>query len=340
MKSYINKLGSFKNNVSKSKMWFCSLIALAVLFVFAVSCSTVDDTPELTAPLITTDTIFETTDVSAVLGGKITSDGGSPVTSKGVCWSINQDPTMSNDTLMLGKGDKAFTASIKGLTKNTKYYVRAFATNGIGTTYGTQKSFTTGIIVDLDGNEYHYITIGSQVWMLENLKTTRFRNGEKIPFVDIDATWAKLTTPAFAYPNNLLANLALHGRLYNWYAANDGRNIAPKGWHVPTDVDFAALGDFLLGASGAGGKMKEAGLNNWDGPNKNADNSSGFTARGSGERDMDGTYKEYKSSAFFWSATPKDAAYGTAWYVTKDLGSLLYKAYDKKIGFTIRCIKN
>lgn len=309
------------------------------LVLFAVNCKPVDDTPEITAPIVSTDTVYETTFNTAWLGGRIVNDGGSPVLSRGLCWSTKQDPTISDDTIMRGKGDGGFSFSASGLVKNTKYYVRAFASNGIGLSYGPQRDFTPGKAKDVDGNEYTYITIGTQTWMLENLKTTRYRTGDAIAYVGPDADWAKLSTAAFAYSNNLKTNTTPYGILYNYAAATSVKSICPKGWRLPTDADFATLGDELLGASTAGGKVKEAGLNHWDSPNMNATNESGFTAVGSGMRDLDGAFKEFKAAAYFWTSTPKDAVTGSASYVTKDLSSLLSKAIDKKAGLCIRCIK-
>jgi len=324
----------------KTKLLFYSLMSVTLLFVFAIGCKDKEPAgPTITVPVLTTDTIFETTNESAIAGGKITANGGADVTERGICWGTNQNPTINGNAIKSGLGIGNFSVTIAGLANNTKYYVRAYATNSAGTGYGNQMTFTTGEIVDIDGNVYHYVTIGTQVWMVENLKTTRYRNGDKIPQALVNVDWANLTTGAYANFDNLTTNVDVHGRLYNWYAATDNRNICPKGWRLPNDADFNIIGSTLLGASVAGGKMKEAGLTNWNAPNQGANNSSGFTGRASGTRDFDGTYKEFMKSAYYWSSSATNATHATGWYLYYNYASLLNGSYSKKDGFIVRCIK-
>lgn len=142
-----------------------------------------------------------------------------------------------------------------------------------------------GAVTDIDGNVYHSVTIGTQVWMVENLKVTKYRNGDPIPNVTPPTTWGALTTGAYCwYNNDAVANKATNGALYNWYAVADSRNIAPTGWHVPTDTEWITLTTYLSGDAVAGGKLKETGIINWQSPNNEATNSSGFTALPGGGR--------------------------------------------------------
>jgi hypothetical protein len=150
-------------------------------------------------PTLTTIAIENVTNNSATSGGSITADGGSPVTQRGICWATTQNPTTANNTAVSGSGTGSFTANLTGLTANTTYYVRAYAINTAGTAYGNQLSFTTtsggtggsqfnpnltyGSVSDIDGNTYKTIQIGSQVWMAENLRTTKYRDGSNIPVV-------------------------------------------------------------------------------------------------------------------------------------------------------------
>ena len=142
-----------------------------------------------------------------------------------------------------------------GLTPATTYYVRAFATNSAGTGYGSEISFTTASLVttvtDIDGNVYNTVVIGTQTWIAENLKTTKYNDGTPIPNVTLDATWAVLATEAYSDYANTPANAAIYGRLYNWYVASstNPKNVCPTGWHVPTDAEWTTLTTYLGGES-------------------------------------------------------------------------------------------
>jgi uncharacterized protein (TIGR02145 family) len=156
-------------------------------------------------------------------------------------------------------------------------------------------------VTDIDGNVYQTVTIGAQVWMLENLKVTHYCNGEAIPDVTAVAPWAGLSTGACCVFNNAGSNVAVYGRLYNWYAVNDPRSIAPAGWHVASEADWQQLEAYLgmneadLNLTGyrgttEGGKLKEVGTMHWAGPNAGATNESGFTALPGGFRDYTWAY--------------------------------------------------
>lgn len=126
------------------------------------------------------------------------------------------------------------------------------------------------------------VSIGTQVWMIKNLSTTKYRNGDVIPQVTDPVQWSTLTTGAWCYYENNPANEAIYGKLYNWYAVNDLRGLAPVGWHIPTQSEYQTLQSCLGGGAVAGGKMKTLSL--WAAPNAGADNSSGFTAYPAGYR--------------------------------------------------------
>ncbi|MBL0286085.1 MAG: fibrobacter succinogenes major paralogous domain-containing protein [Bacteroidetes bacterium] len=167
--------------------------------------------------------------------------------------------------------------------------MRAYATNSIGTAYGSQLVFITsnttslcGTVTDIDGNVYNTVTIGAQCWMMENLKTTKYNDGTAIPNVTSNTEWGALNTGAWCYYSNDANNNNTYGKLYNWYSVNTGR-LAPNGWHVPTDIEWLELRDYLGGSQQAGGKMKSISIL-WSPPNVGADNSSGFTALPSGFR--------------------------------------------------------
>lgn len=169
-------------------------------------------------PEITTTSISIITENSAQSGGNITVDGGATITARGVCWSTSQNPTITNSHTSDNSGPGSFTSSLTGLIQNTTYYVRAYATNSAGTAYGNEISFTTkGPVTDIDGNVYYTVTIGSQVWMAENLKTTKHNDGTAIPLVTDPTQWGNLTTPGYCWNNNDETTYKnTYGALYNW----------------------------------------------------------------------------------------------------------------------------
>ena len=197
-------------------------------------------------------------------------------------------------------------------------------------------------VTDIDGNVYHTIKIGSQVWMVENLKTTRFQNGESIPNITDDNSWATLTKGAYCDYNNLQENSAKYGHLYNWFAVNDSRKIAPAGWHIPTDAEWTTLTDYLGGESVAGGKLKEAGILNWISPNSSATNESGFTGLPGGLRSYsNGTFRNMGTNCYFWSSTASDDLRAWDRELFNNQTNLFRYYYDSKLyGFSIRCLKD
>ena len=197
----------------------------------------------------------------------------------------------------------------------------------------------TGTVTDIDGNIYHTIKIDNQWWTLENLKVTHYRNGDPIPYVADSATWAGLSTGAYCVYNSDANNVATYGRMYNWYSVNDGRNMAPAGWHVATDAEWQTLIDYLGGNGVAGGKMKEAGIIHWLDPNTGATNESGFTAMPGGYRYLQ-NFSGLYFSADFWSSTENSSsiAFGRHSY---HYNSGVNRDYnDKRHGFSDRCVKD
>jgi uncharacterized protein (TIGR02145 family) len=194
-------------------------------------------------------------------------------------------------------------------------------------------------VTDIDGNVYNTVTIGTQVWLVENLKTTKYRDGTDIPNVTDDTVWINLTTGAYCDYNNSPSYSEIYGRLYNWYAVNDSKNIAPQGWHVATDEEWATLATFLGGIGVTGSKIKESGTVHWNSPNKGASNASGFTALPAGGR-ISGTFGYLGMATAWWTATEFNADNGWTREVDFDAEDLLHGTLDKSIGFSVRCIKD
>src|SRR5664280_2706679 len=203
------------------------------------------------------------------------------------------------------------------------YNGKTTAVFNTGLTYGT--------MTDQDGNIYKTITIGTQTWMAENLRTTKYRDSTEIPNVTDNTAWDALTTGAYCNYNNTTSadTIATYGRLYNWYAATDSRNIAPAGWHVPTDAEWTTLTTYLGGESVAGGKMKETGITHWISPNTGATNESGFSALPSGMRNWyDGLYIYLVVSTNFWSTTANMAPYSYSCYLVYCIADAYCYGFD------------
>lgn len=305
--------------------------------------------PEASIPLLTSAEISGITPTSALAGGNISSDGGAAVTSRGTCWSTNSAPTISDNSTNDGAGAGSFTSALSGLLPSTTYFVRAYATNSAGTGYGSTVTFTTSAagddtVTDIDGNVYRTVTIGGQTWMAENLRTTRYRNGDPVPNVSDDSVWFNLSTGAYCNYGNDPNYAAIYGRLYNWYAVYDSRNIAPSGWHVASDDEWTTLVNYLGGPNIAGGKLKEAGTSHWKSPNAGATNESGFSGLPGGYRNPDGPFHHIGDNGFWWTSTldntyaNRDRAWRLTWHYfdsTVDRNSYYFMG-----GMSVRCIKD
>ena len=298
-----------------------------------------------TAPVLTTVAVTSITLTTANGGGTITSDGGSAITARGVCWSTSPNPNTSIHSTTDGTGPGGFTSTLTGLTNNTVYYVRAYAANSVGTSYGNELSFTTSdsqaeTVTDIDGNVYHTVTIGSQVWMVENLKVTKYRNGDLIPVITDYTQWDPLTTGARVTNTFIQGYVDTYGWFYNWYAVSDNRNISPAGWHIPSKVELTTLSDYLGGDDISGGKLKESGTSRWNSPNNFSTNESGFTALPGAFYFASPGYVSPGDFGTWWTATEYNSTDSWNWNLDNS-STGLFKVYNKKSGgFSVRCIKD
>ncbi len=284
---------------------------------------------------------------SATCGGDITDDGGAPLTSRGVVWDTSQEPTLERNAGKTtdGTGIGSFTSSLTGLTGYSTYYVRAYASNSVGTCYGNQVSFKTSMpdgpgdpVTDADGNSYSTVWINGLLWMAENLKTTKYNDGTDIPLVTDKTEWLK-TTPAYCWYNNDLANKNPYGALYNGYAVQT-RKLCPTGWHVPSLAETQGLTDYLGGEGVAGGKLKEAGTEHWYTPNTGGINLKDFTALPGGCRDYgNGNFLNLTRYGYIWCST--DYVSNVSAYHLRliyNTAASSYGGYSLKAGISVRCV--
>jgi uncharacterized protein (TIGR02145 family) len=214
------------------------------------------------------------------------------------------------------------------------------ATNGM-TTAVFNSNVTYGTMTDQDGNVYKTLTIGTQTWMAENLRTTIYNDGTAIHNVTDNDEWLGLTIGAYCNYNNTTSvdTIATYGRLYNWYAVNTGK-LAPTGWHVPTDAEWTQLADYLGGTSVAGGKLKETDTSHWNSPNTSATNETGFTALPGGGRGGGRPFGDIGGRGFWWSATEYDTAEAWARGIYYEYSKVIRYYNYKEFGFSVRFVRD
>lgn len=350
-------------NFSQNKEKMKNIIKIASISIIAISsffmgCKKDEET--LNKPTVTTTSVTNITKTSAVCLGKVNSDGGAEVTERGIYWSLTENPTDSNNTIVSGTGTGEFSCTLTGLSANTTYYFRAYAKNSEGTSYGDVLNFKTNNdniiegdpISDNDGNTYKTVIIGTQTWMKENLKTTKFA----------DESLIGTTSPATLYISNdsiatyqwvyggTESNEATYGRLYTWEAASNSKGICPTGYHLPSNDDWKKLTDYLenLDSTSVGIAKTIASTSGWasssidgtigDKPIEN--NSSGFSAIPSGYRDPYGTFVNKGTHAYFWTSVEDGSNDAIAHYLTYDNVNEYEMSFNKKRGFSIRCVKD
>jgi len=197
------------------------------------------------------------------------------------------------------------------------------------------------IVTDIDGNAYHTVKIGNQVWMVENLKTTRYRDGSRIANIVADHSWSVSTSGAYCwYENDTSFRQGVYGALYNYYAVADRRNLCPEGWHVPSKSEWLALEAYLGGRAMAGGKMKETGSAHWHAPNIAASNECGFSGIPGGGRAQLGWFGEIGEYATWWSSSAEDSDYAWHWGVSRVSIAAKANPGHKASGFSVRCLRD
>ena len=302
-----------------------------------------------------------TTEMSGAIGmasalgmGSFNLDAYPEVSTCGFVWSTVPNPTIELDskTVFESGGNNIWFSVIGELEPSAKYHLKAYATNELGTVYGNEITFTTSHeplfrpgngVVDIEGNSYKTVIIGVQEWMAENLRTTTFANGEKIPNITNSEQWAELKSPAWCHYDNDPQYDGVQGKMYNWYAASDSPKLCPFGWHVPTTLEWTELEDYLGGSYIAGVRLKSP-LPSWTQPDLST-NESGFAAVHSGTcQPCGGLY----STAEWWTSSkvgPYEGIWvGDAFTFSVSAGRELVLGgmgiYPATVGLCVRCVKN
>lgn len=303
-----------------NKNYFFSFLISTIVLSLA-SCKKDSVHVAISEPKVTTQDIDlnQVTDAKALISFSITADGNSPIKAFGYCWSrSNPSPTIEDvdHTEIYNNAKVGFTynTQLDNLNPYDTYYVRAYATNEAGKTgYGETKTFKTlrGTFTDNDGNLYHIITIGNQVWMQENWKSPLMaKTGAAISKItDNKAAWSTTSLPAFCWSENIEENKK-YGGLYNWYAISQP-DFAPTGWHVPVEEEWNELIAQTGGFQTAGIKLKDKLTTDnggtWPPPNSGVTNESGFTALKVINRDPSGVFLSQFTVSAFWTSTKASA---------------------------------
>jgi uncharacterized protein (TIGR02145 family) len=316
--------------------------------------------------IITTE-ISDITFNSALGGGEITSEGKLPIILRGVCWNLEREPKLSDKHSTDGGGAGKYYCNIENLNANTTYFVKAYCINKNDTIFGNQISFKTpnnilfnpcliyDTLSDIDGNVYKTIVIGNKTWMAENLRVTRYNNGDPLKNISDSSVWS--TTQQFGvefaycdYDNDkrereIYGLLYTHGVVSERYADNRiFKSIAPKGWHIPTLEEWTEMISILGADSIVGCMLKESGSMHWKIQNEGT-NLSGFTALPSGWRSAEGQFLGRGEYARFWCSTYDVARYypGYSVFINSNNNAVFYglRIFDFiNNGFSIRCVKN
>jgi len=264
-------------------------------------------------------------------------------------WTATSNSTSWCTVTANGTGNGTITATYtENITNAERIATITIAANGVSnkTVTVTQSFSSSTTVTDYDGNVYNTVTIGTQTWMKENLKTTHYRNGILISDGTGIGNYSGQNTPNYYFNyNDNISNVTIYGRLYTWFAATDVNSICPNGWHLPSNDEFKVLSDYLGGDNVSGGKMKttgtiQLGSGLWSDPNTGATNSSEFSVLPSGDRDESGVFVNLADAGYFWSSTQNDIS--GSWRCNFWCSSAIcYRVVSpKKTGFSVRCIKD
>lgn len=334
-------------------------LAIAILLTSGCNSSTGpagDDSRITEDPVLATVGTLPVMDLgmhNALGEGRIHRDGGSSVTERGLVWSLNPNPTLADNRNIHGKGTGRFRSLMEDLLPDQIYFARAYAINATGTAYGEELQFRTrqGTVTDIDGNVYYTQTIGEDIWMAENLRVTRYKNGDPIQTGLNGEDWEFTLDGAYSiFPHSHIylldseAEVAeAYGLLYNWFAVNDPRGVCPEGWRVSNNDDWERLIQ-LVGDQNDDGKLKSRRVDpdphpRWESPNVATD-LSGWSGLPGGRRLWDGRYVGFGSHGHWHSATERDS-YHSFSKILFHASEVVFRNYNSKLqGSSIRCVRD
>ena len=310
------------------------IYSIFIILLTLVACDKEEVVPKPEPPTNLEATVVSTTQINLSWNDNSDNETGFKLESK-----IGADTYSVMATT--GKDEQSFNAT--GLSSNTNYSfrVRAFNSEHEEGAYSNEVSAKTLEdikVTDVDGNVYLAVTIGTQVWMAENLKTSKLKDGTAIPLVTDDQEWNQLTSPGYSWNDNDESSYGeTYGGLYNWYALESGK-LCPAGWHVPSVGEWEFLINFLGGEDIAGGKLKEGGTEHWLNPNTGGSNESGFRALPGGYHNSTGSYNLIHEYGRFWTSTSNDFQTAFYWFFGYQSTAATSSVNIKSSGFSVRCV--
>jgi uncharacterized protein (TIGR02145 family) len=327
-------------------------------------------------PYTITSALSSITQNSAVGGGRILSDGGAPITSKGVCWSTSRNPNLTHFSSASTSTSSSFSSTLSNLTAGTWYYVRAYATNAAGTGYGPERMFHTlpasvGFICgtdsvsDLSGFRYATVLLGTQCWTTAHLRTLRYTNGDSIPWITDSLQWKNTTAGAWSAYQNDMQYEQVYGKLFNYYAITDPRKLCPLGWHVPSNTEVNTLISHVVSrgypntssnVNGAGSALKSCrqvssplggSCNTSVHPRWNShathrgNNALGFSILPAGARSGDdGQFSSLSGYCLLLTSTVSSTNLVQGHYFRNSTGNVSNATGTKPWGGSVRCVKD
>lgn len=342
----------------KNKVFVKLLTFLFIFYLLLI----VSSCKKETSPTLTTSVSDFYTSRIVKLQANISDDGGNEVSSRGFVWSTNPEPSIANNANMVevGQGLGSFEYTLNNLLPGTSYYIRAYGTNEIGTSYGNQVLVTTKgnlcgsnpTVTDIEGNIYNVIVIEDDCWMAENLKTTKYNDNTPITNIIENTVWKNSQNAAYCWYNNDESYKEIYGAMYNYHAVASDK-LCPDGWHVPTDDEWKRLegtidGNYAVGdpiwdtqgwrGSDIGAKLKAG--DDWLATGTGTD-EYGFTALAGGERDgQSGEFQRLNEWGNWWAHKNADESDVFRRYLSSQNNNIARFNCNPASGYSVRCIKD